>query len=323
MVNAVILDAESLGPEIDLTAIESQVERLDVYQQTNPQQTSERLQNADIAIVNKVVLDADTLKALPKLRLICVLATGLNNIDLDAARAQGIDVRNVTAYGTASVSQHTLMLILALANRLPQYQADIAQGKWQKSAFFCLQDYPTLQLSGKQLVMVGQGELGSEVARLAEAFAMKVRFAARPGNEANDARPSLDDLLPEADIISLHCPLNASTRHLINQERLAKAKHSLLLVNCARGGIIDEIAALDALKAGQLGGLAVDVLPEEPPRNSHPLLETLQAMTAHQAAALNLIVTPHNAWITPEARQNIVRLTANNIKDWQKADIDA
>ncbi|MGM0615020.1 MAG: D-2-hydroxyacid dehydrogenase [Pseudomonadota bacterium] len=319
MANAVILDAESLGPEIDLAAIESQVDQLDVYQQSNPQQARQRLQDTDIAIVNKVVIDADTLKASTRLRLICVLATGLNNIDLEAAKAHSIEVMNVNAYGTASVSQHTLMLMLALANRLPLYQADIVQGKWQQSAFFCLQDHPTLQLAGKQLVMVGKGELGSEVARLAEAFGMKVSFAARPGNEANDERPSLDDLLPEADIISLHCPLNANTHHLINRERLANAKPSLLLVNCARGGIIDEAAALDVLKAGELGGLAVDVLPEEPPRSGHLLLDVLHAGAAGQAKPLNLIVTPHNAWITPEARQNIVRLTADNIRAWKES----
>ncbi|MDP3535620.1 MAG: NAD(P)-dependent oxidoreductase, partial [Halomonas sp.] len=263
-------------------------------------------------IVNKVKLDAQTLTQLPKLRLICVLATGLNNIDLETAKAQNIDVKNVTAYGTASVSQHTLMLMLTLANRLPRYQADIAAGKWQQSDFFCLQEHSTLQLAGKQLVMVGQGELGSEVARLAEAFGMQVTFAARPGNEAADQRPSLDELLPSADIISLHCPLNEATHHLINQERLAKAKSSLLLINCARGGVIDEAAALEALRNGQIGGLAVDVLPTEPPREGHPLLEALA-----NAEPLNLIVTPHNAWITPEARQNIVALTADNITAWQ------
>ena len=312
MPNAVMLDAQSLGPDIDLTAIQTVVSHLEVYGQSTSEQALERLADAEIAIVNKVKLDALTLTQLPKLRLICVLATGLNNIDLETAKAQNIDVKNVTAYGTASVSQHTLMLILTLANRLPRYQADIAAGKWQQSDFFCLQEHSTLQLAGKQLVMVGQGELGSEVARLAEAFGMQVTFAARPGNEAADQRPSLDELLPSADVISLHCPLNEATKHLINQERLAKAKSSLLLINCARGGIIDEAAALEALRTGQLGGLAVDVLPTEPPREGHVLLEALA-----KAEPLNLIVTPHNAWITPEARQNIVALTAGNITSWQ------
>lgn len=312
MPHAVILDAQSLGPEINLSAIKESVSHLEVFEQSTTQQALERLTNADIAIVNKVVLDAETLRQLPKLRLICVLATGLNNIDLNTAKEQGIVVKNVAAYGTASVSQHTLMLMLALANRLPRYQRDVAAGEWQRSAFFCLQDYPTLQLSGKHLVMVGQGELGTEVARLAEAFGMQVTFAARPGNEANDKRPALDDLLPDADVISLHCPLSEATKHLINQERLSRVKPSLLLVNCARGGVIDEVAALEALRNGKLGGLGVDVLPAEPPREGHPLLDALNE-------PLNLIVTPHNAWITPEARQNIVSLTANNIRDWKDA----
>lgn len=316
MANAVILDAETLGPEINLAAIERQVETLTVYHQSTPQQARERLAGADIAIVNKVQIDAETIKALPGLRLICVLATGLNNIDLKAAHAHGIPVKNVTAYGTASVSQHTLMLILTLANRLPLYQADIAHGKWQQSPFFCLQDHPTLQLAGKHLVMVGQGELGNEVARLAKAFGLNVSFSARPGNEANDSRPALDDLLPQADILSLHCPLNENTHHLINRQRLGNVKPSLLLVNCARGGVIDEQAALDALRQRQIGGLAVDVLPEEPPRNGHPMLDALHD-TTQQGEPLNLIVTPHNAWITPEARQNIIKLTADNIQAWK------
>jgi glycerate dehydrogenase len=310
MPHAVILDAQSLGPEINLTVIKDSISHLDVFEQSTTQQALERLVDADIAIVNKVVLDADTLRQLPKLRLICVLATGLNNIDMETAHAQNIVVKNVSAYGTASVSQHTLMLILALANRLPLYQRDVAAGEWQRSAFFCLQDYPTLQLAGKHLVMVGQGELGSEVARLAEAFGMRVTFAARPGNEANDDRPALDDLLPDADVISLHCPLSDATKHLINQQRLASAKPSLLLINCARGGVIDEVAALEALRSGKLGGLGVDVLPAEPPRDGHPLLDAL-------SESLNLIVTPHNAWITPEARQNIVSLTAKNLDEWK------
>ncbi|WP_404345941.1 D-2-hydroxyacid dehydrogenase [Vreelandella venusta] len=311
MPNAVILDAQSLGADIDLTAIRNAVTHLEIHQQSTTAQACERLAGADIAIVNKVRLDAETLSQLPSLKLICVLATGLNNIDLDAAKAHNIIVKNVTAYGTASVSQHTLMLMLTLANRLPRYQADIADGKWQTSDFFCLQDHPTLQLAGKQLVMVGQGELGSEVARLAEAFGMQVTFAARPGNEQHDPRPSLDDLLPTADIISLHCPLNDATKHLLNKERLAAAKPSLLIVNCARGGIIDEEAALEALRSGEIAGLAVDVLPAEPPKEGHALLDALA-----NREPLNLIVTPHNAWITPEARQNIVGLTADNIRTW-------
>lgn len=307
---AVILDAASLGADIDLSPIRERVDELDVHEHTAPEQVRKRLDGAEVAIVNKVVLDGATLEALPSLRSICVLATGMNNIDMPTAEHLGIDVRNVTAYGTASVAQHTLMLILALANRLPLYQRDVAAGRWNVSPFFCLMDHPTLQLEGKHLVVVGQGELGSRVAALAEAFGMRVSFAARPGNEANDRRPALASLAPEADVVTLHCPLSDATRHLFDATLLATLKPGALLVNCARGGIIDEQAALDALREGQLGGLGVDVLPVEPPRDGHPLLDALEE-------SLNLIVTPHSAWITPEARQRIVTLTAENLRQVQ------
>ncbi len=203
---AVLLDAASLGPDIDLVALREQVDTLDVHATSTTEQSRERLAGAEVAIVNKVVLDAATLEALPELKLICVLATGTNNIDMATANRLGIAVRNVTAYGTASVAQHSLMLVLALANRLPLYQRDVAAGRWNESPFFCLMEHGTLQLEGKRLVIVGQGELGRRVAALAEAFGMQVTFAARPGNEANDSRPGLAALAPEADVISLHCP---------------------------------------------------------------------------------------------------------------------
>ncbi|MGR4068196.1 D-2-hydroxyacid dehydrogenase [Billgrantia sp. C5P2] len=307
---AVILDAASLGPDVDLAAIRDRVDALDVHQTSTTAQSRERLADAEVAIVNKVVLDAATLEALPELKLICVLATGTNNIDMATAERLGIRVRNVTAYGTASVAQHTLMMILALANRLPLYQRDVAAGRWNESPFFCLMEHGTLQLEGKHLVIVGQGELGSRVAALAEAFGMHVSFAARPGNEGNDSRPGLAELVPEADVISLHCPLTEATRHLVDADLLATCKPGALLVNCARGGIIDEEAALQALRGGRLGGLGVDVLPAEPPREGHALLDAL-------SEPLNLVVTPHSAWITPEARQRIVSLTADNLRDWK------
>lgn len=307
---AVILDAASLGPDIDLSAIRDQVETLEVHEASTTEQSRQRLAGAQVAIVNKVVLDAATLEALPELKLICVLATGTNNIDMACAERLGIAVRNVTAYGTASVAQHSLMLILALANRLPLYQRDVAAGRWNESPFFCLMDHGTLQLEGKHLVIVGQGELGSRVGALGEAFGMRVSFAARPGNESNDSRPGIAQLAREADVISLHCPLTDATRHLVDAALLATLKPNALLVNCARGGIIDERAALAALREGRLGGLGVDVLPAEPPRDGHPLLDAL-------AEPLNLIVTPHNAWITPEARQRIVTLTGENLRSWK------
>ncbi|SDF97166.1 glycerate dehydrogenase [Onishia taeanensis] len=306
---AVILDAASLGDDIDLSPLRDAVDTLTVHDTTASDDCLERLDGASIAIVNKVLLSAETLEALPSLKLICVLATGTNNIDMQAAKRLGIEVRNVTAYGTASVAQHTLMLMLALANRLPLYQRDVADGAWQQSAFFCLLNHRTLQLSGKHLVIVGQGELGSRVAALAEAFEMRVSFAARPG-KTDDQRPSLHELAPQADVVSLHCPLTEQTRHLVDAALLERLKDDALLINCARGGIIDEQAALEALREGRLGGLGVDSLPAEPPRDGHALIEAL-------GEPLNLIVTPHNAWITPEARANVVRLTVDNIRAWQ------
>lgn len=307
---AVILDAATLGDDIDLSPLRSEVDSLAVHDLTSPEERLDRLQGADVVLVNKVVLDDELLAALPNLKLICVLATGTNNIDMAAADRLGIQVRNVSAYGTASVAQHTLMLMLALANRLPLYHRDVAEGRWNESPIFCLLGHRTLQLEGKRLVIVGSGILGSAVAHLAEAFGMEVVYAARPGNESNDERPALADLAETADILSLHCPLTDATRHLVDSALLEHMKPGALLINCSRGGIIDEQAALKALREGRLGGLGVDVLPSEPPRDGHPLIEAL-------SEPLNLIVTPHNAWISPEARQNVVKLTQENLRSWK------
>ncbi|MCG7598505.1 D-2-hydroxyacid dehydrogenase [Halomonas sp. McH1-25] len=307
---AVILDAATLGDDIDLSPLRREVDELTVHSLTSPEECQERLEGADIVMVNKVVLGEELLASLPQLKLICVLATGTNNIDMAAAERLGIAVRNVSAYGTQSVAQHTLMLILALANRLPLYQRDVAAGRWGQSPFFCLLEHRTLQLAGKRLVIVGSGVLGNAVARLASAFEMDVVFAARPGSEDTDERPSLKQLAASADVLSLHCPLTEATHHLVDDDLLKEMKRDVLLINCARGSVIDEQAALRALRDGRIGGLGVDVLPQEPPREGHALIEAM-------AEPLNLIVTPHSAWISPEARQNVVVLTANNIKEWK------
>jgi len=302
---AVILDAETLGQGVDLSPIENIVDALVCYPLTSAEQTLERIQDADVVITNKVVLDKETLAQAPQLKLICVLATGMNNIDLDAAREQQIEVRNVEAYGTASVAQHTLMMMLALATQQPVYQQKIAQGEWQDSEMFCLLNPATIQLQGKNLVIVGSGELGQAVKTLAEAFGMRVQFTARPG-KTDDSRPSLESLLPEADVISFHCPLTEATKNLLNRDNMADCKPSVLVINNARGGIVNEADAAQALREGVIGGLAADVLTQEPPRDGNPLIDAL-------AEPLNLIVMPHNAWTSPEARQNIIKLTAENI----------
>jgi glycerate dehydrogenase len=308
---AVFLDTASMGAGIDFSGLRTCVDELVLYEYSNAADCVGRLVGADIAISNKVSLDAATLQALPLLKLICVTATGMNNVDLVAAQTLGIAVRNVSAYGTASVAQHTMMLMLALANRLPLYQNDVRQGLWQQSTNFCLQHHTTLQLEGKHLVIVGSGELGTRVAQLAAAFGMRVSFCARPGYEASDSRAALADLAPEADVLSLHCPLNEHTRELISRTLLQQLKPGCLLINCARGGLVDDQAALDALTNRQLGGYGVDVLPQEPPLNGHPLLDALNQ-------PLNLMVTPHNAWITPEARQTLIDKTVLNIHQFRQ-----
>ncbi|SFC19948.1 glycerate dehydrogenase [Marinospirillum celere] len=301
----VLLDAASLGEGIDLSPIKEQLSDLSVWPVTQASEVSQRLQEAEVVIVNKVVLERTHLEAAKQLKAICVLATGLNNIDLKAAEDFGIQVFNVQAYGTASVAQHAFTLLLALATRLTQYQKSVAAGDWQKSPFFCLMQYPVTQLAGKKLLLVGHGELGKEVERLTTALGMEVMVAARPG-KSNDSRKPFAELLPEADAVSFHCPLTEETRDLLNADNLKTAKPGLLVVNAARGGIVNEAAALEALREGRIGGLAVDVLTQEPPKDGNPLLDAL-------SEDLNLIVTPHSAWITPEARQKIVDLTAENL----------
>ncbi|MDV6314832.1 D-2-hydroxyacid dehydrogenase [Idiomarina sp. HP20-50] len=303
---AVILDAETLGNGVDFSAIEKLVEDLVLYDSTTPDQVDERIKDAEIIITNKVVINKPALENATQLKLICVLATGMNNIDLATAEKLNIPVKNVEAYGTPSVAQHTLMMMLALATKLPVMQKRVAAGDWQNSSMFCLLDPSTIQLAGKKLVIVGSGELGQAVKTLAEAFGMTVKFSARPG-KTDDPRPSLNELLPDADVLSFHCPLTDDTKNLLNADNLKRCKQEVLVVNNARGGVINEKDVADALLAGKIGGVAADVLPQEPPKNGNPLLDAMNE-------GLNLIVTPHNAWTSPEARQRIIELTADNIK---------
>lgn len=302
---AVILDAETLGNGIDFSAIETSVDELVLYDATTPEQVGERINDAEVVITNKVILNKQALESASKLKLISVLATGMNNIDLAAAEELNIAVKNVEAYGTPSVAQHTLMMMLALATKLPVMQKRVTAGDWQNSSMFCLLEPSTIQLAGKKLVIVGSGELGQAVKALAEAFGMEVEFSARPGKQ-DDTRSSLNDLLPTADVVSFHCPLTDDTRNLLSADNLKHCKKEALIINNARGGVINEQDVTDALRAGKIGGVAVDVLPQEPPKDGNPLLDAMNE-------GLNLIVTPHNAWTSPEARQRIVELTAENI----------
>jgi len=301
---AAFLDYSSLDlGDLDPQPLKACFQHLELYPATAPEQVVERLQGLEVAIVNKVVLDATTLQACPSLKLILLAATGTNNVDLAAARAQGISVSNCQGYGTPSVAQHTLMLLLALATRLPDYQQAIAQGQWQRSKQFCLLDFPIVELEGKTLGLLGHGELGSAVARLAEAFGMRVLLGQLPGRPARPDRVALEQLLPQVDALTLHCPLNEHTRHMIGAAQLELMKPGAFIVNTARGGILDEPALAAALRAGHLGGAATDVLTVEPPVDGNPLLA---------ADIPRLIVTPHSAWGSREARQRIIGQLADN-----------
>ncbi|SFP33012.1 glycerate dehydrogenase [Pseudomonas sp. NFPP07] len=301
---AVFLDHSSLDlGDLDLSALRHSFDELQLHDRTRPEQVVERLRGAQVAISNKVLLNAETLAACPELKLILVAATGTNNVDLAAARAQGITVANCQGYGTSSVAQHTLMLLLNLATRLGDYRQAVSDGRWQQARQFCLLDFPIVELQGKTLGLLGHGELGGAVARLAEAFGMRVLLGQIPGRPARPDRLPLDELLPQVDALTLHCPLNEHTRHFIGARELALLKPQAFVVNTARGGLIDEQALADALRRGHLGGAATDVLSVEPPTAGNPLL-------AHDIP--RLIVTPHNAWGSREARQRIVgQLTEN------------
>ncbi|WNW13481.1 2-hydroxyacid dehydrogenase [Pseudomonas sp. DTU_2021_1001937_2_SI_NGA_ILE_001] len=306
--SAVFLDYSSLDlGDLDLGVLRDSFTELTLHASTSTEQVVEHLQGAQVAITNKVVIDAQTFAACPQLKLVLVTATGTNNVDLVSAREHGVTVCNCQGYGTPSVAQHTLTLLLALATRLPDYQQAVRQGRWQQSTQFCLLDFPIVELEGKTLGLLGHGELGGAVARLAEAFGMRVLLGQVPGRPARADRLPLEELLPQVDALTLHCPLNEQTRHMLGARELALLKPHALVVNTARGGLIDEQALADALRNGHLGGAATDVLSVEPPVNGNPLLA---------ADIPRLIVTPHSAWGAREARQRIVAQTAENARQF-------
>ena len=302
----VILDADSLGQDIDLQPITSTLPEWQIYPYTEPHQVADRICDATVVLTNKIALTAAQMSAAPDLKFINVMATGTNNIDVKAALQKHIAVSNAVGYATPSVVQHTLTLMLSLATQLPLYQRDVQQGLWQQGRAFCLLGHPIMELSGKTLGIIGCGELGSQVARVAAAFGMRVKIAARPGQGPKDyeALP-LQKLLPQVDVLSLHCPLTPTTALMLDAQALALMKPSALLINTARGGLVDSAALLAALRSGRLAGAAIDVLATEPPAADEPLL---------LARLDNLIITPHTAWAALEARQRLVQQMRANIE---------
>lgn len=309
---AVFLDTASLDlGDLDLQPLHQAFGELLLHAASAPGEVAGRLHGAQVAITNKAPIDARAMASNPDLKLILVTATGTNNIDLAAARERGIAVCNCQGYGTASVAQHAIGLLLALATRLPDYQAAVRAGRWQQATQFCLLDFPIVELEGKALGLLGHGELGGAVGRLAEAFGMRVLLGQLPGRPPRADRLALDELLPQVDAISLHCPLTDQTRGMIGQRELDLMKPGAFIVNTARGGLIDEQALADTLRRGHLGGAATDVLSVEPPKDGNPLLA---------GDIPRLIVTPHNAWGSREARQRIVGQVTDNAAAFFRGD---
>jgi len=304
----VFLDRASLDlGDLDFGQLEATLPDWRFFPKTAPGEVAERIADASIVVVNKVVFDRALLTDATQLKLVCVAATGTNNVDLETCRELGIPVCNITAYSTPAVAQHVMMLILALSTHLLDYHRDVRGGKWQESALFCLMDRPIRELGGSTLGIVGYGELGQAVAKLAQAFGMEVLLAQRPGGKTQHGRLTLEALLPQVDVLTLHCPLSPATRNLIGARELALMKNDALLINAARGGIVDEQALATALREGTIGGAGIDTLSVEPPREGNPLLDPTLP---------NLIVTPHNAWAAREARQRLTDLLVLNIRSF-------
>jgi glycerate dehydrogenase len=277
-----------------------------VYPETAPEDVLQRLQGATIAVVNKVDLEAGLLTQLPALRMIAIAATGADNVDLEACRRLGIVVSNVRGYAVHSVPEHVLALILALRRRLFEYAADVRAGRWQQVGSFCFFDHRIADLHGSTLAIVGGGSLGQGVARLGSAFGMRVILAERRGvSIPRPGRVAFATALAEADVLSLHCPLTAETRHLIGAPELAAMRPGAILINTARGGLVDGEALAAALRAGTLGGAGIDVLPVEPPSHGDPLLA---------GDIPNLIVTPHVAWASEVAMQTLADQVVDNLE---------
>ncbi len=305
---AVFLDFGTVSSgDLDSGPLERVVPGILLHNRTAQADVTARLAGFEAVFANKSVIDRATIAANPQLRLIALTATGVDNVDLAAAREAGVAVCNLREYCTASVVQHVFAMLLALTHRLVDYQAFVKSGRWQQAGQFTVFPYPIRELQGRVFGIVGLGTLGLAVADTARAFGMQVEVANRPGGELTPGREDLDDLLPRLDVLSLHCPLTSATRGLISRARLARMKSEAVLINTARGALIDTHALADALKNNRLGGAGIDVLEREPPPPGHPLLDR---------EIPNLIVTPHVAWAAREARQRCVDELALNVESF-------
>ncbi len=292
---AVFLDFATMGPDLNVGSLRAALPGVEFFDVTSDEQIAERIQDVEFILGNKARITREHLEANPSVRYIGLTATGTDNIDLVAAGEHDVAVCNIRAYCAESIAEHVFGCLLNLTRSLEQYNSSVRTGEWQKSEDFCLLSFPIRELSGMTLGIVGYGNLGKGVAKLGEAFGMEVLISARPGAaEVENGRVAFDELLRRSDVISLHCPLNEATAGLFGEAEFNSMKSDAILVNTARGGLIDSAALAAALAAGQLAGAAVDVLPNEPPVDGDPLLDY---------AGANLMITPHVAWGSDKARQ--------------------
>jgi len=299
----------SFNGDLDPSALQRAMPELELLPHTGQPDVAAAIADAEVVLVNKLRLSRDVIERTPSLKLIALAATGTNNIDLEAARERGVAVCNLRDYCTASVVQHVMGTLLLLTQKLREYDALVRSGEWGRGEQFCLLDFPIRELTGRKLGIVGYGALGKGVAHAARAFGLEVLIANRPGGAAVPGRVDLGDLLPQVDVLSLHCPLTPATQGMIGASELAHMKSDAVLINTARGALIDSQALADALRAGRLGGAAIDVLPQEPPVDGNPLLA---------GDIPNLIVTPHIAWAAREARQRCIDEMAANVDDFRR-----
>jgi glycerate dehydrogenase len=298
LTRGVFLDLETLDSgDIDSSRLQAALPSWEFHSYTPSERIAGRIATAHAVLTNKCVLDRDLLQTAPNLQLVALAATGSNNVDLQAAADLGIAVCNIRDYATEAVAQHTITLMLNLLSGQPWYWQAVQQGDWSRSRQFCLQQRPIRQASGLSFGIIGAGILGKRTAELAAALGMDVLWAERKGKAVRPGRVAFEELVHSADVISLHCPLDESTRNLVNRETLQAMKPSALLLNTARGGIVNETDLVDALRAGEIAGAGIDTLTEEPPPPDHVLLAI---------DIPNLIVTPHNAWASRDSRQSAI-----------------
>lgn len=302
----VLLDAKTLGDDLDISALES-FGTLTVYQTTSPEQTLERIQIADIVITNKVVISANIMEEAPKLKLICIAATGMNNVDLAAAEYKGIEVKNVAGYSTKSVVQHTFAMALYLLEKMAYYDTVVKNATWTQSGLFTDVSQPFYEISGKKWGIIGFGTIGQEVAKIATAFGAEISYYSTSGKNLHHGYPhqSLEFILKDCDIISIHAPLNDDTYNLINENNLPYIKDNAVLLNLGRGGIINETdLAFELDRRALYAGL--DVLEKEPITLNNRLNEV-----KHKE---RLLITPHMAWASIEARKKLLEGIVKNIR---------